>query len=101
MDVPTHEQIIANAENILNESEFLADVTPLVRESLEGTGNQLNGHRSANRLVFTLGKFGVTDVFLENLVIFLPAFKREREREREREILYDSLREEIVVVNKV
>lgn len=36
------------------------------REPVEGTGNQLNGHRSANRLVFTLGKFGVTDVFDAN-----------------------------------
>jgi high affinity Mn2+ porin len=33
------------------------------REAIDGTGNQLNGYRSADRLVFTVGKFGVTDLF--------------------------------------
>jgi len=36
------------------------------RESVEGVANQLGGSRSANRWVFTVGKFGVTDIFDTN-----------------------------------
>src|SRR6202790_2670357 len=36
------------------------------REAVEGTANQLRGSRSLDRWVFTVGKFGVTDVFDTN-----------------------------------
>lgn len=36
------------------------------RESFDGGSNQLDGDRSPNRLVFTVGKFSVTDVFDTN-----------------------------------
>jgi high affinity Mn2+ porin len=36
------------------------------REALEGVPNQLRGSRSLDRWVFTLGKFGVTDIFDTN-----------------------------------
>ena len=36
------------------------------REKVEGGINQLAGTHTANRLVFTIGKFGVTDVFDSN-----------------------------------
>jgi high affinity Mn2+ porin len=36
------------------------------RESVEGVADQLGGYRSANRWVFTAGKFAVTDVFDTN-----------------------------------
>jgi high affinity Mn2+ porin len=36
------------------------------REPVEGGANQFGGERSPNRLVFTVGKFGVTDVFDTN-----------------------------------
>lgn len=35
-------------------------------EKVEAAANQLAGTRSANRLVFTVGKFGVTDIFDTN-----------------------------------
>jgi high affinity Mn2+ porin len=37
------------------------------RETVEAAANQLSGTRSADRLVITVGKFGVTDVFDTNL----------------------------------
>lgn len=36
------------------------------REGVEGSANQFEGERSPNRLVFTVGKFAVTDVFDTN-----------------------------------
>lgn len=36
------------------------------RESVEGVANQLGGYRSANRWVFTVGKFSVVDLFDTN-----------------------------------
>jgi high affinity Mn2+ porin len=36
------------------------------RENLDGSANQLRGSRSRDRWVFTVGKFGVTDVFDTN-----------------------------------
>src|ERR1700676_5062788 len=36
------------------------------RETVDGTANQLRGSRSLDRWVFTVGKFGVTDVFDTN-----------------------------------
>jgi high affinity Mn2+ porin len=36
------------------------------REAVDGTANQLRGSRSLDRWVFTVGKFGVTDVFDAN-----------------------------------
>jgi high affinity Mn2+ porin len=36
------------------------------RESVEGVANQLGGYRSADRWVFTVGKFAVTDIFDTN-----------------------------------
>jgi len=36
------------------------------QESVEGVANQLRGSRSSDRWVFTLGKFGVTDIFDTN-----------------------------------
>lgn len=36
------------------------------REAVEGAANQLGGSRTANRLVLTVGKFGVGDVFDTN-----------------------------------
>jgi high affinity Mn2+ porin len=36
------------------------------RESVDGAANQLRGSRSIDRWVFTVGKFGVTDVFDTN-----------------------------------
>jgi high affinity Mn2+ porin len=36
------------------------------REALEGVPNQLRGSRSLDRWVFTVGKFGVTDIFDTN-----------------------------------
>jgi high affinity Mn2+ porin len=36
------------------------------RESVEGVANQLGGDRSVNRWVFTVGKFGVADIFDTN-----------------------------------
>jgi high affinity Mn2+ porin len=36
------------------------------REAVEGVANQLGGSRSLDRWVFTVGKFGVTDVFDTN-----------------------------------
>jgi len=37
-----------------------------LQEAIEGGANQFDGHHSPNRLVFTLGKFSVTDVFDTN-----------------------------------
>jgi hypothetical protein len=36
------------------------------REAVEGTANQLRGSRCPDRWVFTVGKFGVTDIFDTN-----------------------------------
>ena len=36
------------------------------REAIDGSANQFEGYHSPNRLVFTAGKFGVTDVFDTN-----------------------------------
>jgi high affinity Mn2+ porin len=36
------------------------------REAVEGVANQLGGYRSANRWVFTVGKFSVVDIFDAN-----------------------------------
>jgi high affinity Mn2+ porin len=36
------------------------------QESVEGVANQLRGSRSSDRWVFTIGKFGVTDIFDTN-----------------------------------